>query len=743
MDTSAQINEVESFAPVLVREIEAAIKRFNMYPADHPASKSAAEIPYKTLKSAMHDDSQVILSIIEGKLGVNGKSLENIQGKSVLLETLTALNLSSISFGGDLSLKDFQTLLKYFIGKTGGKIEWNDLEEYLDSNSIIGVSVDEFRYELIGKDQTVVDENAVLGGEGGGVSISSIFGDHPDLILGLLANKNSAREGISEEYAHAIDYEKLSDGLHEEMGNLSDSQIMNIIAAGLQNNIKDSGEYDEVDVQETLHNITEILEKRNQADLLPKVKKIAEELNLIDDRYLDMILDKKFSRKRLAYNELETAKEGLELGAHSVGTYNMIPKRLEIYGDDDYTKSYINNLFDSINEMGDNWNVVSEGLGQIVDGAVESDCSKCLDELYGQIKVNLSRFDLDDSCFELYLREAAKMIEWLSIEENLPKLIELFDVISVYTSKELVTSVDKRQFALDFYEQIGTNELTSNLYKQLEKKFEVNNRLTFDILKHMQTQTVALKLCDYISYPERSIRLFNIRILSELGIWAARAFQLTVTDLKLTERPAGEKILPEESWYKLRNIIMICGNIASPESIEILEGFLSDPDPRLAEEMIKALEKIKSEKACVMLTSYVYFDDSKVRLRAANALAAIGDDAYLSVVIDAFTREKENKAQLIPIIARLGQEKALPFFRNLLFGQKESLLKSFLGMSSDDLKIQILSALNKIPSKKALKLLDEYKSTIGGGFGSLFRSNKVLVAVENTRRSMQLKISKK
>ena len=187
MNNPAQIKAIDSFATTLVREIEAAIKRFNMYPAGHPASKSAAEIPYNTMQPEISSGSQVIISIIEGKLGVNGKQLDHIQGKCVLLETLTTLNLSSISFTGDMTLNDFQTFLKYFIGKTGGKIEWNNLEEYIESNSIVGVGVDEFRYELIGKDQTVVDENAVLGGEGGGVSISNIFGDHPDLILGLLA----------------------------------------------------------------------------------------------------------------------------------------------------------------------------------------------------------------------------------------------------------------------------------------------------------------------------------------------------------------------------------------------------------------------------------------------------------------------------------------------------------------------------------------------------------------------------
>jgi HEAT repeat protein len=214
-----------------------------------------------------------------------------------------------------------------------------------------------------------------------------------------------------------------------------------------------------------------------------------------------------------------------------------------------------------------------------------------------------------------------------------------------------------------------------------------------------------------------------------------------LSDKNLRSRPPGQNSLPLESWYKLRNIILISGNIATPEAIRILEGFVSDPDPRIAEEVILALEKIKSEKSCDMLTSYLYFNDGKIRYRAAVALGNIGDDRYLNKLIDAFGNESEMKYQMIPIIARLGREKALPFFRQLLLGQKESAWKSLLGKSGDDMKMHILSALIKIPSQKTLKLLDDYKSGFNRGLGSLFKNNNLMVAVEDTRRAVLKKIN--
>jgi len=569
----------------------------------------------------------------------------------------------------------------------------------------------------------------------------ALFGDHPELILGLLANKQSAHSGIPEKYASCMDFSKLSDAIKDEMGELSDEQMMAIIAAGLKENVGDAGDYDEVDVQETLFNIAELLKKRNQAELLPKVMRLADEINLIDQHYLDLILDKKHSRKRLAFDELEAARESLNRGQIVPEKMALIAKRLEIYNDKEYTGEYIKGLADQINSQNVNWQALSSGFNSLVTGAVESGSQNCLKELYDQIMEKLRSFDTPPDKFEYFLAESEQLIEWLADEENLPLLKDLFDVVSVYTSDEVVTSVDKRQAVRDYYERVGTNEIAGGFIKMLDKKFETLNRIIFEILKHLQTQAVAMKLCEYLSYHERSIRLFVIRILSEYDWAAARSFEIILSDKNLRSRPPGQNSLPLESWYKLRNIILISGNIATPEAIKILEGFVSDPDPRIAEVLILALEKIKSEKSCTMLTSYLYFNDGKIRYRAAVALGNIGDDRYLNKLIDAFGNESEMKDQMIPIIARLGREKALPFFRQLLLGQKESAWKSFLGKSGDDMKMHILSALTKIPSQKTLKLLDDYKSGFSRGLGSLFKNNNLLVAIEDTRRAVLKKIS--
>jgi len=117
----------------------------------------------------------------------------------------------------------------------------------------------------------------------------------------------------------------------------------------------------------------------------------------------------------------------------------------------------------------------------------------------------------------------------------------------------------------------------------------------------------------------------------------------------------------------------------------------------------------------------------------------VGDDRFLGKLIKAY--EDDTEMQMIPIIARLGQEKSLPFFRKLLITQNESALKSFLGKANDELKMQILSTLTKIPSQNTLKLLEEFKATIKKGFGALFRSNRILISLENAIRAVKAKIS--
>ncbi|MBD3382271.1 MAG: hypothetical protein GF404_08740 [candidate division Zixibacteria bacterium] len=741
MDTQTGIKPRSADAPTLVREIEAAIKRFNMYPAGHPASKSAAEVPYQTLKKLLDEHKHVVLGLAEGRLALNGIPIEGLTGKIVVEEALKALNINSITFALEVSQDDFQKFLNYFVGKSGGKVEWNNLEEYIDQNSVSGISIDELRYELVGKDQAVVGKDAVVGPGGKAVPISSVLGDNPELVLGLLANKQSAQSGLAEKYSDAIDFDKLNQGIEEEISGLNDDQMMGIIVSSLRDHVNLSDDYDEVDMQEMLYNITEMLEKRNQAEMLPRIHKLAEELHLIDKKYIDLILDKRYSRKRLAFDELETTREDITAGKIDLEKFASIPKRFNIYEDEEYAKNYIRDLVYKVNSDSAPLELQT-GFERLVASAVDNKSEVCLDELYNQVKIALSNFEQPPEKFDYYLRQAVKLTDWLCLGENLEKFKELLDVVRVYTSEELTTSLDKRQSSKDFIDQIGTNQLALNLVKQLEKNFESLNRKTFEVLKKLETQAVALRLCEYLTYSDRAIRLFIIRVLSEYKWASPLAFKLILADKNLLKRSGNEAFMSEESWRKTRNIVLVCGNIGGPEALEILEGLKQDPDPRLAEEMVLALEKIKTEKACAILSSYLYFNDSKIRLRAAQALGTIGNDTWLPNLTDAFSQAEDIRMQMIPIIASLGKEKALPFFRQILLDQKQSFLKSFLGKSSDEFVMQILSALIKIPSEKTLKLLDDYKKTFGRGLGALFQSNKLMVAIENVRRSIQKKLNR-
>ena len=175
-----------------------------------------------------------MISLMEGRLAVNGRPVEGLTGRIVLAEAIKALSISSISLSAELSLEKFQSFLKYFIGKTGGKIEWQSLQEHIIENKISGIGIDEFRYELVGKDQKVVDNSAALIGRKGGMSIGGLFEEYPELILGLLANKQSAKDNIPSKYVSCIDFNRLSGLIEDEIKDLSDEQLMNIIAVGLK-----------------------------------------------------------------------------------------------------------------------------------------------------------------------------------------------------------------------------------------------------------------------------------------------------------------------------------------------------------------------------------------------------------------------------------------------------------------------------------------------------------------------------
>ncbi len=149
----------------------------------------------------------------------------------------------------------------------------------------------------------------------------------------------------------------------------------------------------------------------------------------------------------------------------------------------------------------------------------------------------------------------------------------------------------------------------------------------------------------------------------------------------------GKLLLPflsGEPWYVVRNVVMILGKLADPDTVQAAGGSLKHNDPRVRREAVNALLAIKGKKAEEFIAGALADADKSVRLLCARAMAELTPEkAYERLMRMASEREFDGrefdeKKDIYEIIGRIGKETAFPFFAR----QFEK--KGFLGLQKFD-----------------------------------------------------------
>jgi HEAT repeat protein len=133
----------------------------------------------------------------------------------------------------------------------------------------------------------------------------------------------------------------------------------------------------------------------------------------------------------------------------------------------------------------------------------------------------------------------------------------------------------------------------------------------------------------------------------------------------------GKLLIPflaGKPWYVLRNVLMVLGKVADPETAPAVGAALRHVEPRVRREAISTLLAIKGEKAEGFISAGLNDEDRSIRSLSARVLAELSPDkAYEQLTALASgakfkEREFDEKKETYEIIGRTGQEKAFPFF---------------------------------------------------------------------------------
>jgi HEAT repeat protein len=609
---------------------------------------------------------------------------------------------------------------------------------YLEEHGVSHVTVDTLRYELVGEDEKIVPSDAVIGtgaagtegaGDGLVIEFSRFVKEHPELLLEFLTDHNAARTSVSESYEHAINYDRLVEVAEEDVTSLTEEQVMQVISLGLKRKRGSPLETDVVDVQQALFDVRSVVEKVKNPELLPKIKRLISELQLIDDKYIDMILDGKCSRKRLAFEELEKTMNSIESNQFSDQDIRSIPKHLETLDDREYAADLVDRLFESTldHQSGDS---SLSMVADLVEAAVGANSGIACRTLVDRIMRELSDTGISLSRFSFLCAEALKLCRWLLGETMLTELLEMLRSFRRFTSTEIVYADGIQIAAEDFIFEFGSGETTGQLIAVAKADFEENGRVVYETLSMLPTQPSALALCEDISCSNRSVRLMALRLLSGYGAAAIRALDVMSAGLEQPARSPAQPLLADELWYRVRNIIFVAGNIGSLEAVGLIERYVNDPDPRIAGEVITALDKTRGDKCCRLLAGYLHFNDPEVRRKAALVLGNVGDEKSLPYLCEMYESEPEMRTQLAPLIANTGGNAAIDFLFKA-FSRDDSFLKSVLSKSLEVERAAIVNALSRIKTEKSLEKLKELQKQSRSGMRGFFRSNTLDNTVYN------------
>ena len=258
------------------------------------------------------------------------------------------------------------------------------------------------------------------------------------------------------------------------------------------------------------------------------------------------------------------------------------------------------------------------------------------------------------------------------------------------------------------FELLSDKDIISRLVREIQYHENKYLKSVRDILVAIRSEEVAIQLAEIVTHPDRHIRQRCLRILSELGRPAVTIFSEILRDEQNFFREEGRHELPDKKWYLVRNAIFVLGNLGDSFACSAFRLRLSDPDVRVRNEIIKALEKIANDDAMDLLMILAEDIDPALQEKAIIALGTFQKTDLVPFFIDILPRHKAQVERLIRAIAQTRCEQGRSFLISLLNGPEEIKKLSSGKASPDDIKRIILLALEKFGDDQTKAQTEEY-----------------------------------
>jgi len=188
------------------------LSQMALYSPEHPTVKGAIEESHRLLMLILAGENELVLSINEGKLLLNGKTATGVADFVIrpFLQLLIKFNLHSLTFLPGIT---YEEMLPFFRLATRTEIRKTDvnLAESLEGQGVHHIRVNQARYAKVGEDD-------VIGGAGRGEGQDAAEGEKAgslwdeiqhlslnDILRKLISQSGASAEDQAKIFQHALD----------------------------------------------------------------------------------------------------------------------------------------------------------------------------------------------------------------------------------------------------------------------------------------------------------------------------------------------------------------------------------------------------------------------------------------------------------------------------------------------------------------------------------------------------------
>ena len=260
-------------------------------------------------------------------------------------------------------------------------------------------------------------------------------------------------------------------------------------------------------------------------------------------------------------------------------------------------------------------------------------------------------------------------------------------------------------------------------------RFSAENRALEDILFLLGTENVAQKLVEIFTSEDQLIRMNALRNLIKIGEVTGPVLAKLLSERKNFSRKGNSHLLADDSWYKIRNALFILSNLVNKDSVNVILKLKDDPDPRVRQEVIKALEKQNPEEILGYLLNFLEDPEPEIRKTTIGILGVLQNPKAVEPLIKAFSLKKEDRLEILKSLTRIKGEKALGFMLDIVTGKEKEKWR-VSSKSGEDIKIEALKGLAKKLTPQMANVLARYLEESKKGLKSWFGKDQLAQEIE-------------